>query len=591
MSNISGQLIKDSYNYVLQSDLTTGIVYRIGGAIPVNPIFSSGLTINGSFKYQDGSESNGYVLTSDSSGNATWKPVSGGTGGTTVTGGSFDYSAKTLTLYNSDGNDVIISGLTDTYITGGTISGTSVVFSFNDGGGFILTGITPLSLFESYTSNTENNLSQKVNKSGDTMTGQLNVPTISATTYLNLPIDVYLTGGSYNSSTGIAAFTNNTGGTFDVSGFFKISDDTYVTGGTYTNGNIIFRNNQGGSFGVTGLPIGGAGGQVYYLNLSQNQNGYQEFSPIPTTQPEQSTGVTINANSTRTIASFLTPVGYPNVNLIPAGIWSFYLHSYKSTNNDSVSVFCEVYKRTTGGTETLLLTTDPADVTGVSPNPTMEITDGYYSGSSVDVSDRIVVKLRAINRSNQNRTITFFTEGSQYYSYAATPFSNNTQFTCDDITGCTVINDILVSLDDKIQYYYQNTAPTGTIVVGSIWQHSETGVEYTYNYDGNSYQWVQQTLPVGPQGPQGVNGTNNIDSGTTTTFNGILVGNGVIVSASTITTLIGYTPENVANKETSALDNSNTKYPTNNVVNTALQSFSDEVDYATMINQRILFNY
>ena len=70
-----------------------------------------------------------------------------------------------------------------------------------------------------------------------------------------------------------------------------------------------------------------------------------------------------------------------------------------------------------------------------------------------------------------------------------------------------------------------------------------------------------------------------------------MIGDGVVVSASTITTLIGYTPENVANKETSALDNSNTKYPTNNVVNTALQSFSDEVDYATMINQRILFNY
>ena len=45
MSNISSQLIKDSYNYILQSDLSTGVVYRIGGDIPVNPIFISGLTI------------------------------------------------------------------------------------------------------------------------------------------------------------------------------------------------------------------------------------------------------------------------------------------------------------------------------------------------------------------------------------------------------------------------------------------------------------------------------------------------------------------------------------------------------------------
>ena len=46
MSDISNQLIKNSYDYVLQSDLSTGIVYRIGGAVPVNPIFLSGLTIN-----------------------------------------------------------------------------------------------------------------------------------------------------------------------------------------------------------------------------------------------------------------------------------------------------------------------------------------------------------------------------------------------------------------------------------------------------------------------------------------------------------------------------------------------------------------
>ena len=52
MADIKDQLIKDSYNYVLQSDLSTGVVYRIGGSIPVNPIFSSGLTINNSFVYQ-----------------------------------------------------------------------------------------------------------------------------------------------------------------------------------------------------------------------------------------------------------------------------------------------------------------------------------------------------------------------------------------------------------------------------------------------------------------------------------------------------------------------------------------------------------
>ena len=100
MADIKDQLIKDSYNYVLQSDLSTGVVYRIGGTIPVNPIFSSGLTINSGFTYSNGTEQPGYVLTTDGSGNAYWSlggggalgnylPLSGGTvyGNTTFTSG------------------------------------------------------------------------------------------------------------------------------------------------------------------------------------------------------------------------------------------------------------------------------------------------------------------------------------------------------------------------------------------------------------------------------------------------------------------------------------------------------------------------
>jgi len=81
MSDISSQLIKDSYNYVLQSDLATGVVYRIGGGIPVNPIFSSGLTINTNFNYSNGTEQPGFVLITDASGNASWGPVSGSSSG------------------------------------------------------------------------------------------------------------------------------------------------------------------------------------------------------------------------------------------------------------------------------------------------------------------------------------------------------------------------------------------------------------------------------------------------------------------------------------------------------------------------------
>ena len=85
---------------------------------------------------------------------------------------------------------------------------------------------------------------------GLTVNGLIRSATISATTYQNLPIsiDTRVTGGTYSSGTTI--FTNNTGGTFSVSGFFKPSDDIYMTGLTFNNStyNLIGGRNDGTNF-------------------------------------------------------------------------------------------------------------------------------------------------------------------------------------------------------------------------------------------------------------------------------------------------------------------------------------------------------
>jgi uncharacterized protein YgiB involved in biofilm formation len=43
---------------------------------------------------------------------------------------------------------------------------------------------------------------------------------------------IYVTGGTYTAGT--AVFRNNTGGTFNVTGFSTGTTDTFVTGGTYS---------------------------------------------------------------------------------------------------------------------------------------------------------------------------------------------------------------------------------------------------------------------------------------------------------------------------------------------------------------------
>jgi hypothetical protein len=211
------------------------------------------------------------------------------------------------------------------------------------------------------------------------------------------------------------------GGDFST-GEVIINSGLTVTGLSGATNRMVIADTNG-KLSTQDIPTGGGGGTLYYLNLSNEQTPYREFSPIPTTAAQQTTGVTMNGNSFATIAQFLTPTNYPNTALIPAGFWSFYLHALKSTNNSNFNIFCEVYIRTTGGTETLILTTDPVIIESTSA--VMYLTDGFYSGSSINFNDRILVKVRAENTGNQTHTVTLLTEGSQHYSHAIIPISSS----------------------------------------------------------------------------------------------------------------------------------------------------------------------
>lgn len=233
-----------------------------------------------------------------------------------VTGGT--YSDGTAIFTNNTGGTFSVtgftSGMTDSYTTGATLNDETIQFNNNIHGldfyninlSPVLSGKTNLSLFNSHTGNTSNphqtsfnnlvstahthvindvtglqtGLDSKFDKSGGTISGSLIVNTISATTYQNLPLDIRLTGGTYN--VGTATFTNNTGGTFSVTGFTGVpylgsivptSQSTGSTGdgfwtatqaGTYTNfGSVVVSGNSfatisrtsGGTFSISQTPL------------------------------------------------------------------------------------------------------------------------------------------------------------------------------------------------------------------------------------------------------------------------------------------------------------------------------------------------
>jgi hypothetical protein len=147
------------------------------------------------------------------------------------------------------------------------------------------------------------NLTATINDvTGLTVNGDLNVTgttfsdIISATTYQNLPLDIFVTGGTF--SGGVITFINNSGGTFGVSGISSF--DTFVTGFTYGDNTFTIFQNSGNSFSVlvdtfTGLTINGdlnVTGTTYTDSISANT--YQNLPIDPDTYV---TGFSYNNNT------------------------------------------------------------------------------------------------------------------------------------------------------------------------------------------------------------------------------------------------------------------------------------------------------
>ena len=112
MADLGNQKIKETYQLVLQTD-TSGNLQNLSGGTP------SPFIVNGNLRYADGTQSSGYVLISDGSGNASWGPVAF-SGDVYVTGGTIN--GTTIDLNASSGGTVSIPGLSWSSSTSGHIS-------------------------------------------------------------------------------------------------------------------------------------------------------------------------------------------------------------------------------------------------------------------------------------------------------------------------------------------------------------------------------------------------------------------------------------------------------------------------------------
>ena len=172
--------------------------------------------------------------------------VSSVSANTYVIGGVYNDSTDTLSLLRNDGNFVNITGITDTFTTGATYdNGTTLAtFTKNDGTTYTL-DLSTIDVNDTFvtgfTYDDINTFTISRNNGLGDLTSTISV--LSGVTYY----------GDGSNLTGISTANN------------------FVTGGTYSSGTAIFTNNSGGTFNVTGFYTGFTGGVV--ANETTFQNG------------------------------------------------------------------------------------------------------------------------------------------------------------------------------------------------------------------------------------------------------------------------------------------------------------------------------
>jgi hypothetical protein len=314
-------------------------------------------------------------------------------------------------------------------------------------------------------------------RTGDTMTGTLFAPsisatTISATTYFGLPTDIHVTGGTYSSGT--TTFTNNVDGTFSVTGYPTKTSDLFNDGDDGKYSFISFNDLPANIIlyaTTTSSDIGG----YFKLVSSINDPSYNTGST------DVSTGTITGSNQliSNLVTSSNIIVGNPGVfNITTIG------NITKISGSGTAEFYFEVYKRTSGGTESLILTSDTT-IPVVNSGYSEFSATGLWNDGDFLSTDRIVFKYYA-NRilGGSNPTYQFqFGGSSPVRTLLPLPLSvipAQYIFTGGTVTGATIFTDNLSANTISATTYFG--LPTDIHVTGS--SYSNNTFTFTNNTGG-----------------------------------------------------------------------------------------------------------
>jgi len=294
--------------------------------------------------------------------------------------------------------------------------------------------------------------------------------------------------------------------------------DVFVTGGTYSAGTITITNNTGGTFNITGVTFSGGSSVVGdYLPLS---GGTVTGNTIFT---QGITATTISATTYQNLPTDVRVTGVTNSN-----------NTFTFTNNTG-GTFSTIFNTVTGLTINGNLT-----VTGNTNVRAFTGTTGYISGSGQNI-------LTVIGSGNSTTSPLFTVQGSSGELFSVNDSLVGSLFSVNDISGLPILEVFSdnTTLMGSYQAPSLNTTTkvsltAGTNTVYSIPTSAYTGafIDYTLVSTGTTGARAGNIMTIWSGTSANFTETSTNDIGTTTgvTFTVAVSGNDAVLSSSATTT-------------------------------------------------------
>lgn len=243
-------------------------------------------------------------------------------------------------------------------------------------------------------------------------------------------------------------------------------------------------------------------GVIYFLtNFSAGFGTYEYMSKTPDALAEIEETVVVNAN-TVLIHEYISDVTI-NKTLIDAGIWEFNFFGYVNTLDASFVV--NAYKRTTGGTETLLFSIETELINWLTPDLSNSTT--VQQAFACNATDSLVIKIYGKTTQTSNVTLKLVHSGTTHYSHLHTPLT----LAHNDISG--------LQGGASGEYFHLNSSDN-TKITGWI----TSGIPDADIQSASTWNGKQDALTIGDITDVGTDGIS-VTGGT-----GAIIGSGVNIS-------------------------------------------------------------